>query len=614
MTEETGSGEDNQISNQQLLESLADKERNPEIAEIVAGILSSDNGTEEKIRLIKVLDSSIENQSTLDSEEPVQSVRVPMPGTEKKREKKEELSFVIDDFGSKAVADTEKNRQRLMDNRRALKPFIPRVSFFRYLFKENRDIFFFADKTKVLAFKFLGMKMILNPLVVDVFSANISGIIRQLIKIMDSIVDEGWRILEKRDYNLIVLLSRLCSELNHFNFESLQSNSPDLIDNLLKAEIYFLMLHYEQSDVKQLKYAIDTVLGRDPSTVRLQKEAGVKVSSLLEQDSMKPSLFNLFIGLNTLKTRAYLEMNDLRTPGLQLIDIHDYDCDPKIRSRIDEHLRELEKEVRYRIDRQKEAYSLHAFVPLNEKGVMDFSHLQTFYDTALRTERFIYKAHKDNIIKFIVNLTDAFLAVFRGILTATAVLDNGESVRILGEGIFGHDILRIESNLGRLKKIQLVLPHFATSRCLSLKRSMSGAIESEANAIQCIYDIAGHLVNIGKRLEHILRNAMPSSPIGKDSGEILFFSFSEQNFAIPYESCEIEIPSLSQNMSVHKAFIKIVTICYQTGAFVRHDEMADMIGKEKKISSEIRRMSEEYKRIAHEKVYRAFAKKYHLGP
>ena len=53
-------------------------------------------------------------------------------------------------------------------------------------------------------------------------------------------------------------------------------------------------------------------------------------------------------------------------------------------------------------------------------------------------------------------------------------------------------------------------------------------------------------------------------------------------------------------------------VCYQTGILVQHIKITKLLEEEKNSRDEIRNRSEQYKPIAHEIVYRAFAEKYRI--
>ncbi|MBI9099490.1 MAG: hypothetical protein JEY91_13485, partial [Spirochaetaceae bacterium] len=482
----------------------------------------------------------------------------------------------------------------------------------RYLFSEKRKIKNFAIETEIIRLYRFSTKINLNPLIMKVFAKNISIVTKELIKSLKPILEKGWYYLEKRDYNLIVLLYKLCREISQIDFTKFNHKSTNLIDKIPAVELLFLILNYEPSDVKELLYAVDTVFGKDPSMKEIQQKTVVNIHKLLDKDQLRPSLYNLIIAFNIIKTKKYLELVDLQNPSLQLIDIHDYNCTPKVRDKIDDYLRELEKEILPFLEQEKEVYRLQAFLPTDGQGVIDYSLIEHFYNTTLHSQKLSYKKNKENIIKFIINLGNAFLHSFRDSLSETITLENKDEIRLFEQNIFGQDILRIEFNLGKLDKIQTILPKFPTSRFLSIKKTMSGAIKSEAEAIQVIDEITSTIVTMGKRLAHILRNSPSLSYDDDNNNEISFFSFDETSYMIPHQKRKISSSGYLNGCQVKEALFKIAGVCYQTGALIQHNELSGLLSKEKQIRDEIRIKNKQYKRIAHEKVYSAFLEKYDI--
>ncbi len=207
---------------------------------------------------------------------------------------------------------------------------------------------------------------------------------------------------------------------------------------------------------------------------------------------------------------------------------------------------------------------------------------------------------------------NAFILSFRETLSEMIELENGKKIRLFRQTIFGQDVDRIDFNLGKLDKTQTILPNFPTSRCLSIKKNILGAKTSEADATQIIFEITSTMFAIGKRLAHILRCAIPQSSEGLNKVEIPFFSFDEITYNIPYENHKITHSGYLHGLSVREALIQITGVCYQVGAFTQHNEISDLLTKEKQAHYEIRVKAKQYKQIAHEKVYTHFVKKYNL--
>ncbi len=604
MTDDSGSSEQNQSGDLEILSSLLLKERLAENSENIKGILSSDKNLHDKITLIKDLDKKSKNKRTAPASlSHLQKKTLP---------EKKETECIIDIVSKEAAEEVKNHRHRITQNRKMLKPHIEKSTFFKFLFTERKKIRNFADKTGLITFKVFSPNVFLNPAVLKKFPDELQTIALELTVSLKKITDMGWHYLDKRDYNLLILLHKLCRELTLINFSSFNRKSQDLINRMIGAELLFLIINYECNDIKELIHAVDMVFHKDPSKKKLQKETAYNIQRLLDQNQMRPSLYNFIIALNIIQTRTFLKLGSLQQSSLQLIDNHDYNCKPEVREKITEYLQNLEKGIQPFLDNEKEVYRLHAFVPTDGKGVVDFSQLQQFYDSVLHLRRLTFDNNKDNIIKLMINLAYAFLISFREILSESVKLENKVKAHIFAQPIFGQDISRIELNLGKLDKIQTVLPKFATSRCISIKKAMSGAIDSEAQAMHAIFEITSSMTATGKRLAHILRKALPLSSDKSCNRAIPFFSFDEITYNIPYQNKRIVSEGFLENATVKEALFKITGICYQTGAFMQYGELSELLSKEKQIHDGIRVNVKHYKRIAHEKVFKAFIEKYNL--
>lgn len=591
-----------------VLSVLLVKDRPPEYAEKVREILASDLSLREKIQKIDALDSQRESEEAPPSSSGYLSR--PKPSEQSGIPEKKRDLCIIDSISSEAAEEVHGNLHTIQQNRKILKNPVNRSSFFSYFFRERKKIRKFALESGVLGFRAIGTVPVLNTSVLEKFQRDIRETAKSLTRTLKPILEEGWLYLGKRDYNLVSLLYRLCREATAADFKSFSGKSSNHIDKIINLETLFLIFHYEREDIRELHFAVDTVFNKDPSLKEIQKETSVNLYKLLDRDHMRPSLYNMILGLNILKSRTFLELQDLRKPGLRLLDTHDFDCTPKVRDRIDEHLRKLEKGMRPYLEQEAELLRMQAFIPTDGRGNVDDSILADFYNKALSSRKLNFETNKENIIKLILNLGYAFLSVFRNILSETIKVDTGEEIRLFAQPVFGQDMLRLEYNLGKLDRLQTKLPKLASSRYLFIRKSVAGAIEAEAAAVRIIDELTSTLVFMGKRIAHILRNASPEDH-GSDS-EISYFSFDEKSYLIPRENQKILSDEYLRGKTVKEALYETAAVCYQTGTLVQHSEITELLEKEKNIRDEIRNRSEQYRRIAHEIVYRAFAEKYNV--
>jgi hypothetical protein len=122
----------------------------------------------------------------------------------------------------------------------------------------------------------------------------------ELYKALTFILKRKWASLERKEYNLVLILKKLCERIALTNFSLLNYSDRNLIGRLRSIETYFLALHVHKDYPHILITAFRRILENDASFKLQIPELTGSMNRMLLHDADTPSLYNFLLGINML--------------------------------------------------------------------------------------------------------------------------------------------------------------------------------------------------------------------------------------------------------------------------------------------------------------------------
>ncbi len=594
-----------------ILSELLQQSRNKKDTKEVHEILDSGLTLVEKIQKIKKIDDRTRRNNS-----PATRLRKSMDHADRNitSEGNEQTDFATGLVTEEQAAKNKHAYREIRINQVNIKAFILPKSFFSYIFSDYRRIKQFGRKTHIFETRMFGLKLKLNQNMARHFGTLLQLKLAQpLLKILQEVLKNSWLILDKKHYNLLVLLKKHCESILSVDFIRLNFKDNNLIDRLGELERSFLVLHNSTEIPGEIIECFDLLLDKDPKTKEQMSNAVKLAKQILYKDLALPSLYNFIIGLNIVKTRSMLTLKDLVLPVRPLIYADDFDCNAQVKSAIDQYLNDLEKKLDPNLRQMEELIRTRVFLPEDEKRNLVYSHLQEFYNKERGNPETNFINDQDNMIRLTQTFARIFDQSFIQVLSGKIEVQGIGNLALFSTGLLTSDLDRLRLKENRLEKLLFILPSFPRNRYLNLKGSGKGAIPREAEAIHEIADVFSIILSISRKIATILRNRKKTfEGESKDWKPLNSLILQSDQISLPFENNIVSNPVEHAGISVLALLQNICTIGFQAAAFSFDAEIHSLLKKEKTLKEDINGLLEIYHRIGTDSAYDALRKKYNV--
>jgi hypothetical protein len=463
------------------------------------------------------------------------------------------------------------------------------LPYFSYLFQQYGKIREFGAQSRVLTARIWPPGVRADPELRDFLVEQVQAAALALSPRLALVAEHGWLHLTPAQYNQVMLLRRLVQRLLAFDFVHLNFRDRNVIEKLRRIEGLFLMIHYRPETLGSIVSSLRTVYQKQRGGEKELDEATGLAIRLLNADSPLPCLANCLLGLNILRCRRLLTLQDLIRKGLgDMVSSRDFDCDPPVRKRIDDYVEAAVDSIRKLHDQIAEARRLNAFISRDGDGNLDIAELRAFYNTGDGKEKYDFTPDQDNMILFAFRLLRRFDRTFSSLLNGHVILEGPEKVAVFSRSFFQLEFSRLRTVTEKLEKGPFTFNRFPLSRYLQMKEAQLGAVGNEMEARQLIDEGVASLVDLGKTVSRILSLKRPAPPGNKTKVEPLEqVVLQGKPFSLPHEQRKLTTQSLLNGRTVAEALSEAVSVCFSTGLLMQDQFLFLFLGRERKSQAEL---------------------------
>ena len=586
---------------------LLQKKRSEKQKQKIDEILQQDISLKEKVEGIKKLDN--ESDSGYLSR--------PKSHSKKTDNGKEGFETEINvKTAEESIAEEEQNkagRREVRRNRERIKAHITEPGFFTFLFVDAGKIRKFGRETGVFRLGLLPTSFKIDK----VAAAKIGNQVlkpraKELIHIVNPILEDGWKYLSKHEYNLLVLLSYLCNELERIDFEVLNYKNRYLINTFREVEKYFLILNKEDAGGQEISWIFQKYAEKNQQdTVNLNK-AVAAVQVLLAGKGKGLSLFDLIRGLNMVRFKRFVELRELTEPGAgpYMMD-REFECTGKIQEKIALYLKDIIRHLTPLVNELREIERVKLFVPKDQENKAVEDIVQQFYNKVYQDSSSRFEEDNENIVILASRLGEAVSRGFGPFLSGQIMLSGVGKTRVFDSQFFHSELTKIDLLVGKLDKLSFSFPTFPEKRFIHLKNTGKGATGKEAEALQLIDELFSQVVQIGKKIKTLLRHRQePTSNSEAASFPLEAFVLQKKNYIIPYISNRIEHQPVLEEKPLLDCLHYVVQLTFAAGILLNENSLDAMLKKEAKIREDLDAKMKTIERIAKPETYRKVREKY----
>ncbi len=569
---------------------LLKKDRPQEARARVLEILNRDISPEDKIRLINETDASENAQAE---------------GGNAGIEPSKKRPVVLHTTAGMNLVNIKKN--------------LKRTGLFTYIFIEWTNIRMFAFKTSILRSGFFRFQIAIKRNGWESIRKDASfaeGYIKYVL-------ENGWMILDKFDYNLIALADRLFKEVLLVNITYFP-NAEYILDKLKKVEMYFLACHYRQDYPERILESITAVLKYFNKPESKIQGISYFIKRFLFQTGDPVSLFNLLLAANMVRCRKYLTLYDLIQESQGgVVSNNIFECpdgvEIKIASFINENEMRLEQLQEEKKGLGKVGLFLKQFSALKTdgRGLAEYEALIMFYDSGTAPEKTHFLVDRDNLFVFGGNFIKRFIKEFEIFLNGKIKIEEAGEIQLFSYDFFVNNLGRMQSLLKAFGSLNMASLRINHSRLSEIKKdkSQAGISREEAEVVRFIDELSAVVLDIGKKTGHLALIYLMNSQ--EEQNEQIYqpidLSFLSKNvFSVPFGDKKIVSPGYLNDKTFAEALSIIAGICYDMCRYMQNEEVVTYRENELSINSKIRKIRKILERVADPDTFERIKKVYGL--
>jgi hypothetical protein len=510
-----------------------------------------------------------------------------------------------DETAAIETAGTEEHgeRRELARTLQSIKVQPAAVTYWRYLWRERSKIRAFGRRTHTLLASWLPPGVRADPHLPEFFERYLQPWAAELARRLEPVLDLGWLHLTKRQYNWIAVLKQLCDRLLVTPFSRFNIRNPHLIDGLRRLESLFLLLHHSESVTQRLLVSLRTVFEKKSKESEYGPVADL-VNRLLAEEVTLPSLWNCLLALNMVKSRRFLSLADLIRPGLgEAVSSEEYDCSPQVRRKIEEYVESSLEMLQALHEQLVEVRRLNSHLANDESGNLDTRLLAVFYETEAKGEGVLLEKDRENVMLLAPRFFTAFDRTFQGLLNGTVRFSGGGKGAVFSPDCFQTEFTRLRNALEKLERVAFTYANFPFKRYLQIRNSTMGAIPKEVEVLQLIDEGLAVIFGLGQGLARLLALNGVGAPEGEAEHPVEASALQGKPFRLPFLERELQARGFLRGKNVAELLGQVAGICLTADALFQDPAIYMLLGKERKITSQLQLKLGQLEHLVDEKTF-----------
>jgi hypothetical protein len=507
-------------------------------------------------------------------------------------------------------------RRELARFRASVKAHQKSIPYLRYMFRERRRIHDFGRKTHVLDTPFLPPGIRTNQELRNFFVRDLQNWSAEISHRLELITEHGWLHLTPLQYNLIVLLKSLADKCLDFDFVHLDYRDRKLIERMKGIERLFLTLHYRSEYAEMIEESILRVYGKQGKEEEAGRETRSLAVRILSADATLPSLYYCIVGLNIVRYRRYLTLEDLKKPGQgEAVSTREFNCTLEVKLRIEAYVHNSLESIKKLHSQLHEVRRLNSYLNFDEQGTVDSSNLSRLYEKSVPEEEGDFQTDQGNVLLFAQRLFEAFYRTFLSFLNGKVQLGGIGRIAVFSRPFYEMEMARLAGIVEKLKKGPFHFSKFPLSQYLQVKEAKIGAIGNELELIQLVDEGIACLADLGKSLAKVIggstgtpQDRADQPPEPEQPLEPLIFQ--GKPYSIPYAGQRVRERSYLEGMTVSEAMADATSLCFTMGMLFRDRFVYFVLGSATRYETELQGQLRLMKNLLPPERYREILSRY----
>ena len=400
------------------------------------------------------------------------------------------------------------------------------------------------------------------------FGETFSDNLPRISPFLNKALDQGWSVLTKNQYNLLVVLKRLLDILETIPWNSLASKKERAIFSLRTPEALFHLLTSAPGSPQSLLRVFSLVAGQDDNLLPLVGKAADATKKFLN-NHQSPSFYRILEGLNLLWLRRMVGWPDLfQEPTTLLVSQDEYDSTPEVASRIATHLVKLEKSLMSILQEKQDLDLILKYLPSGKGNETSQEQLSTFIKTVINDHSPLLPL----IQTFLKSYLEAYGLILSGKVPFQMV---GPPEDVFDDVYFSQDVTVLLEIYDHLERIIFFAPQLNYHRYSALYRGEGKISEGETKVLSELKKLSSRVMNAGKKMAIIWK-------------EETFTEFKDRI---------IPIKGPHQGKTLEKVIQEFCEISFHFGAWIGNEELARILDSNARMQKDLARTWKDFERM-----------------
>ncbi|MFP4376245.1 MAG: hypothetical protein ACLFP4_04310 [Spirochaetales bacterium] len=470
---------------------------------------------------------------------------------------------------------------------------VARLGYFPFLFRHRLKIKEFGRSTSTIEGTAFPPNVRLTQEVPGFLLGYVKPTARDVTKLLSQLMGNAWMYLDKRDYNLLVLVLDLCDRIDRMSIDSRQLTSRKVGTRLALVEDRLFSIRYNEESIPRILESIETLISFNRRSIDNLGSLPDMIRRLVSRTSEKPSLIDTILAINMVNKRRYLSEKDLTIGGLgELVDHRVFDCNDATNERIDEFVNRLAVQLEALAEEQRQILKVRALIKKEDNGHIVLEPLERLVQAH---SGFTWSSAYDHPSQLAEAVFSGFLAHVRELFSKPVGLEKIGTVRLLAGNPFSADLDRLERATDVIRSSSVDLQMLKRDRLTALRDKRETATRVEAEflmQLQLCLDIVGQL------RDHVASFLEGEVPVSKAFEPLEFRIAISRDGGFPLSATITGGAPDFRGYTLRAALETIVTnghlACFVFGdKRIRH-----LLNRETQIESDARHMIESVERIA----------------
>lgn len=557
--------------------------RAPEIEQAVNEIIQSDAPIAEKLAKIKALD-----------EKPFKSKLHYLRRDGHDEAPEQHIEIRHDELSARGIYTSVFVKEK----RRRLKLSPKRSGFFEFFFKDHPRLREFQDRTGVIECSIIPPSVRPGRRIEKQFVDAVFMPAKDLLKPLMTVEANGWTVLTKTEYNLVIEFKRLVERIISLSAESNRDGEIGFFPKLRRLELQFLICHGRHEWPDMMIAAVERTLRAVKTDMNIAQITAA-IRTVLMPRLNGPSLYAMIIALTVVDKRRMIELDDIVDRAGSIISNYNFECPAAVQDAISARVESLVSSLTLLAAERRSVLAVNAFVRKSADSY-DFTVLRDCIAANGHTEPMTVYA--SNMILFAAHFARAFALQFEALLCGTLPLAAG--ARVFSEDCFRHVFTDLLHHADTLERLARVDQHIVISRerfSGMADASVSGTAlrtTGEIEVLQAITRLSSMISSIGEDIAAAARGQA-----GTDAKPIELIDVKRGACIIPHAEERLGQCGMLSGGTVSAALITAACVCHTAAVFMHDHRICSLLAREVTVHEEIRRVKNEIERLAAAPVY-----------